>query len=109
MKTTALCSTNKIRKRTINVSNKAEESEKLKAEVNELYAYTCTTNIFSNSGACLFISLMSFGEQRFLIFNFHEVQFINFFSLMVYSFCILKTLQFSSVQSLSRVQLFATP
>ena len=57
-----------------------------------IHAYTCTTNIFSNSGACFFISLMSFGEQRFLIFNFHEVQFINFFSLMVYSFCILKLL-----------------
>ena len=36
MKTTALCSTNKVRKRMINLSNKVEELEKLKAEVNEL-------------------------------------------------------------------------
>ena len=51
-----------------------------------IHAYTCTTNIFSNSWACFFISLMSFGEQRFLIFMKSNLS-ISFFNglLLVYS------------------------
>ena len=45
MKTIALCS-NKVRKRMINLSNKVEESEKLKAEVNELVINNYQNNKF---------------------------------------------------------------
>lgn len=40
----------------------------------------CFVKIFSQSLACLLILLtVSFAEQKFLILNFNDIQFINFF------------------------------